>query len=207
MHLDGLPSREQREMVFFHDTDYLRQAPLLTLPLYLFGATPTEIAERLVRGGAHDDVEVLGRFRLNAESVDSRGNETVNRHQLVDHVLRDRVLQYPPVAIGAPPSDYAKRALAGLVHWAGERDIRVLATWPNVLERPEYRSAEYQHYFGIYEEYFESIGVPLIGEPEMAMLPLDDMFDTIYHPNDAGRQRRTALLVEALCREAFDCRF
>lgn len=33
------------------------------------------------------------------------------------------------------------------------------------------------------------------------MLPLEDMYDTIYHPNDIGRAKISAFLAQQLCKQ------
>jgi hypothetical protein len=82
--------------------------------------------------------------------------------------------------------------------WASDHHVRVLATFPNILRRPEYESPQTKETAERIRGFFGSIGVPLIGEIEDSMLPGDQFFDTPYHLTDWAARARTERLVKEL---------
>jgi hypothetical protein len=100
-----------------------------------------------------------------------------------------------PLAIRFDPASPGVRAIVKFVREAQRRHIAVFATWPNTLLFPEYRgNPELTKIRGFYE----SLGVPVIGRPEDAMVPQGLMGDTIYHLNRAGIAIRTERLAHSL---------
>jgi len=106
-----------------------------------------------------------------------------------------RVALYRPIHVIMLPDAAAAREITELLDWAQDNQVSVIATWPNTLEFEEYRTMPG---FGQIRRFYEDLGVPVVGEPQIAMLTAEYMNDTQYHLNDAGIHVRTARLAEAL---------
>ena len=78
------------------------------------------------------------------------------------------------------------------------RGVRVVATWPTILEEPAYASPAYQAFFATVRAALEAAGIPVKGQPQDVMVPFEDVLDTRYHLNDAGAERTSAILAETL---------
>jgi hypothetical protein len=83
-------------------------------------------------------------------------------------------------------------------HWARTNHIRVLATFPNVSDQPEYHSPEARQDIQRIKDFFACLGVPVVGEYTESILPYDQFFDTPYHLTDAAAVARTRRLAAEL---------
>lgn len=82
--------------------------------------------------------------------------------------------------------------------WAQTNHVRVLATFPNLCDNPAYHQPPAQRSAKIIEEFFASLGVPVMGDYTEALLPEDEMLDTEYHPTEEAAAARTARLINKL---------
>jgi hypothetical protein len=93
--------------------------------------------------------------------------------------------------------------IADFCRWAKTNHVRVLATFPNLCDRPEYHAAAAQRGIQTVEKFFGGLGVPVIGNYTDALLPEDDFLDTMYHPTEEAaiaRSQRLASKLKALAK-------
>jgi hypothetical protein len=89
-------------------------------------------------------------------------------------------------------------ALALFCRWAQTNGIRVLATYPNLLDDPLLRAPAAKSAVDRIAGFFAQLGVPVIGDYTDDLLPRDQFFDTCYHLTEEGALARTKRLVEKL---------
>jgi MBOAT, membrane-bound O-acyltransferase family len=71
---------------------------------------------------------------------------------------------------------------------------------PSILvDSTIYHSTTYERLFSRLSDQLRARGIVVLGTPYAALLPLDEMFDTHYHPNSRGRSRRMRALITAFC--------
>jgi hypothetical protein len=99
---------------------------------------------------------------------------------------------------GLPESPQGFAPIADFCGWAQTNHIRVLATFPNLCDRPEYRTPLAQGAVKKVENLFAGLGVPVIGSYTDALLPEEDFLDTMYHPTEEAAAVRTRLLASKL---------
>jgi hypothetical protein len=99
---------------------------------------------------------------------------------------------------GLPEHPEGFTAIASFCRWAQTNRIRVLATFPNICDQPEYHSPAAQHSIKIIEDFFARLGVPVVGEYTDAILPEEELLDTIYHPTEEAALARTQRLIPKL---------
>jgi hypothetical protein len=85
--------------------------------------------------------------------------------------------------------------IARFIDWARHHEVAVIATWPNTLGFRQYAGMPG---FADIRRFYEDLGVPVLGEPQMAMVRADHLSDTNYHLNAEGIRLRTYRLVAAL---------
>jgi hypothetical protein len=105
---------------------------------------------------------------------------------------------HQPLAIHLREGSSGAQAIARFVAWAKANNVTVLATWPNTLDFSEYRS---DPAFVAIKEFYRSLGVPVIGEPQDAMFAPGLLADTVYHLTKGGMDIRTEKLAERLATE------
>jgi hypothetical protein len=102
------------------------------------------------------------------------------------------------LARGLPAEPNGFPVFREFIEWARQNQVRVLATYPTICHRPEYEAEPAQRTAAAIREFFESQGVPVLGEAREGMLDPDLFFDTLYHPIEEGARERTRRLLTHL---------
>jgi hypothetical protein len=98
------------------------------------------------------------------------------------------------LSYGMPPEPKSFPLLRDFCNWAKAHHVRVLATFPNVCDIPEYHTALAQQTADRIEKFFGSINVPVLGKYTDSVLPEDHFYDTIYHMTEEAAKTRTERL-------------
>ena len=88
--------------------------------------------------------------------------------------------------------------IASFCAWAATNHIRVLATFPNLCDQPEYHSLTAQKMAEKIRAFFATLQVPVIGDYTDSLLPSDDFFDTNSHLTEEAARARTQRLLAKL---------
>src|SRR3954468_14988570 len=83
--------------------------------------------------------------------------------------------------------------------WAEAHHVRVLATFPNLCDQPEYHTQTAAKVAKTIKDSFARLNVPVIGDYTDSLLPADQFFDTFYHLTEESaleRTRRLAVLLK-----------
>ena len=89
--------------------------------------------------------------------------------------------------------------LRSFVNWCREREITVLATWPNICYWPDYESSpHYCKTLDTIKSFWDSQNIPVVGTPQDAMLNEKYFFNGMYHLFEEGVVERTSILTEIL---------
>lgn len=180
-----------------HDRDYV-----LSLSLYTQGKlalmTPRDRfwsgLRAVFQKPVQDPIAVAG-IRELVSTINSHGDQThaVPERRLAQNERRRLVSSIP--ALGFPPSVPGFQPIREFCTWAKGNNVRVLATFPNICHRPEYDLPAAKQMPAQFRAFFESIGVPVLGDLSESMLPEEEMFDTYYHPLRSAAIRRTQRLL------------
>ena len=181
-----------------HDRDYVRGLDLHT-QLKLALLTP---GDRLWSGlcavfqKPKQDAVTEKFIRDVLADINSHGDQTsALPERRPEHSAVRSMLSSVP-AYGFPPSPPGFPPVREFCAWAKANNVRVLATFPNTCHRPEYDLPAAQQMPVQFRAFYGSMGVPVLGEISEAMLPEDQMFDSLYHPlRSAAIERTRRLLV------------
>ena len=151
--------------------------------------------------------KALGRFvawkqrggdTYKADTVDANGDETADASTDASRAKLAREMGRPRGAPVFLPRGRGVAAMRSFIRWCRERDVTVLATWPNTCALPAFRGEAYERFEAAVRAFYAELGVPMLGDPAESQLPPELMYDTIYHPNDRGRELRTARFIAHL---------
>ena len=82
--------------------------------------------------------------------------------------------------------------------WAKTHQVKIVASFPNIIHRPEYDTATAQGAIKTIIDFYASQGIPVVGTAQAAMLPSDEFFDTNYHLTREAAVQRTDRLIPEL---------
>ena len=127
--------------------------------------------------------------------INSHGDQTnaVPGRRPANSAVRS-MLSYIP-AYGFPKSPPGFPPIRKFCEWAKANHVRVLATFPNTCQRPEYDLPAAKQMPVQFRAFFEPMGVPVLGDISEAMLPEEKMFDSLYHPMRSAAIERTRRLL------------
>ena len=131
-------------------------------------------------------------------NFDSRGNHRSNQEQ----IITENELKRQPLSSLLTETVITKdvhEILSEFVRYCREREVQVLASWPNTFAHPDYiDNPTVKANFALITNYWESLEVPVVGRPEDAMLAAEFFHDTHYHLNSKGVAVRTSTLIKNL---------
>ena len=173
--------------------EYFWHASLQSKIKYVFGLGTWRIYESVAhdpetfwqgRGGARTRFTAYGDLPLSPKHFPELTGDD-----------RERVGLYQPIPITFDPSGVGAASIRDFVAWSRDQDVGVIATWANTMYFPEYERNQ-----GLAEirKFYESLGVPVVGQPTDAMVPISLIYNTNYHLNIEGIAQRTDLLIEKL---------
>jgi hypothetical protein len=108
---------------------------------------------------------------------------------------KERLALYQPEPIEFDPQADGVQAIRDFVEWSKQNGIGVIATWPNTIYFPSYENAPG---FDTIRRFYESMGVPVAGDPAISLFPANMFYDTQYHLNVEGIITRTRMLIPPL---------
>jgi hypothetical protein len=89
----------------------------------------------------------------------------------------------------------AFQAIEEFVRWANTNGVRVLATYPNIMDHPAYHTDVARKTVRDIRERYQELRVPFIGNLEESMMPPSAFYDTLYHLTSEGARTRTEQLI------------
>jgi hypothetical protein len=206
------------EHFFFEDKDYngpfIRSALVACDTDALFAMPIAVVAKTLILQPVLETIEASARkaahlaglhslfsppldYKLGANPSFNRwGDFTQNADDQVPLGMREWVRDHPGgLTIDFSEASPGARAVRNFVLWARANDVKVFAAWPAVYwPRRDLAAPGLQKI----KAYYQSLGVPVLGEPEDMMGPLTDFFDTNNHLTAEAAARRSLMLASAL---------
>ncbi len=193
---EGKPSNLLIDYVLSRDSQYLLSVDFLTKLKFITGVS----FDRLEKG-------ILSKFNISTKSWDSfyksenlnkYGDETSNK---ISNIKKKQKLAVAKLKPQKPftyqENAYSRKVIKDFVDYARQNDIQVFATWPSTVWFDVYQDTR-QDEFNSIREFYDSINVPVLGNPEDFMYDKSMFFDSIYHLNDLGVKETTQKLIKLL---------
>jgi hypothetical protein len=188
----GEPNEHAIQYVTFYDRGYLKGRPLVEWPHYIlgYGVLPSlveglkQLRKVPVAGRPDAVLDQLGNARGNTVAL-SKGAQ-----------LAGEAPRLPP----PPVSPAAMEALRKFADAAARSHARILVIPPPLIGTPGYRDPAYRDFQSGLRTVYAKMGLTVLGDPALAFLAPEDMYDSVYHANDRGRVRYTTTILSFVCR-------
>lgn len=162
------------------DPDYLRQLPWRER-LEIALALPFKRLKRglLNRWWPEAPLRRPGVYTI--QHLDDHGDQL--GHRLADRPTRDHQRDHLVSSLvkGFTPNSTGVAAVRQFCQWAQAHQVRVIATFPPLVRRPEHEGAVAQAAERQLRDFYAGLGVPVIGSLRGALRPETEFFDTHYH--------------------------
>jgi hypothetical protein len=127
-------------------------------------------------------------FNKNGDTTDNVGQ----KFDGVTGALEDFLLQKEGF------SEAALRTLGDFIDECRRNDVWFFAAYPSLLYSEAYLSGTTREKIAAIEAFYASKNVPVLGTFEDSLYPIEDMYDSRYHLNTEGREKRTLRLLRLL---------
>lgn len=125
---------------------------------------------------------------------DQLGNDPTNRPANVPNLYRPDGSLIHGLPEGMPAFENIKE----FVLWARSKNVRVFATYPNIMENPGYNTVAAKATLRRIQDAYAELEVPIIGSFKESMFPPSAFLDTCYHLTREGARQRTERLIPQL---------
>lgn len=133
-----------------------------------------------------------------ASSIDGYGDETSNDIARMPEAFKVLISHIAPQHYTTQSSEEYWRQCEDFMVWCKSHNVHLFASFPSFLYFDEYTSPQGRRFFEQSLGLYQSLGMQVLGNPFMFMYPQRDMYDTRYHLNSAGREKRTKMMIELL---------
>jgi hypothetical protein len=186
----GPPTNGLVDAVYSCGLDYWRSLNWPERLLFVFALRPQRFFSTL----QFDRATVESVATSLKDSIDSFGDEPLTASaQAASTQLQ--VATHQPIVVHFRDSSSGAEGIRAFAIWAKANHVALFATWPNTLYFPQYKL---NPAFAEIRNFYRSLGVEVIGEPEDAMFSSQYLADTIYHLTPEGIVLRTAKLTQLL---------
>lgn len=127
------------------------------------------------------------------------GDETRNRPDRASRARLAAMRANPDAPPGFDAGGDGVRAIRAFVSWARANDITVYAAWPSHMDYPEFQGREFDALVRSVAALYDDLDVKMIDTVTSSRLSCDLMYDSQYHPSDAGRRLRMTRFMAPFC--------
>lgn len=180
---------------------YLENAPLKSRIEFILGAPVVRIFDAIKYHRRSAAQRAQARDTVRAR-ISGRGDRLRDRSAFPapDKALRERLALYQPMPIEIDLDSEDVRSITEFAKWARAKDICVVATWPNTIFFSAYAKMPA---FSAIQKFYSEQGVQVIGTPGAAMFDQSLFYDTQYHMDIPGIERRTLAFYNELAATKF----
>ncbi len=192
-----IPNDAYISYILARDPQYLHSVDFLTQFRFITGVSFQRLRLGIL---AKLKTPERGNANYQSQNLNEYGDETSNLKETTNKEQSIRVSKEQPMAIinGAIKSTYGMKIIREFTLWCQQNNITILATWPNTIRFNAYSGQSQQLFFQSIEQFYNRLGVPLLGKPQDFMYEKSMIYDTSYHLNNIGVSQRTQQIIELL---------
>ncbi|PSR19091.1 hypothetical protein C8255_04060 [filamentous cyanobacterium CCP3] len=193
----GVPGAVQVDYVAAFDVRYLSSLNWLTKFKFAMGISIPRIVE-----GISNRIKQIEPIDVASES--GKPPLPTGDHSFIQELestpqLKKRISELQPMLLKKTSElTPGMKSIAEFVEWCHQRDITVVATWPNTIWYESYENSVSDSFFNDIIDFYENLSVPVLGRPKDFMYDKSLFFDTRYHLNNEGIQIRTRKTIDLL---------
>lgn len=188
------------DYILAHDTAFFHQMSLFDR-IYMATRIPFKRIEKgfAIRRKPETPPRPHPPYTDGASFINEYGDETGNpASERLPHAANMEIRSNVLVKGLFSESGFGFDHIREFARWAKTHQVKVLATFPNIMHRPEYDGPNADAAIKTITDFYASVGIPVVGSARKAMMPPEEYFDTYYHLTREAAAQRTERLVPAL---------
>ncbi len=188
---DGVPSDVLIDYVIAFDPEYLNSLNWNIRLKFVMSTSVTRLVEGIINRLTQTNFRESYKYEKLLFEGKNGDNEEIHKTKQTQK-LRQFVEELSPLElVNLDYQTSGMKSIVTFVKWCQERNILVLATWPNTILFDAYNSSKSSIFFERIIHFYQDLGVPILGNPQDFMYDKSLFFDSIYHLNNEGIQIRT----------------
>ncbi len=196
---NGIPESSFVDYVFSRDPNYLKSLDLVTQIRFISGLTFERLQEGIrIKSKSSQFKDIVAKSR----EFNEYGDEAKNRESSMSKDVLNRNDRYTPnqllLKTASIHETQGMKTISDFVNWCHQNNIKIIATWPSTVWFDAYQDSKQQEFFQDIEEFYQKLGVPLLGKARDFMYPQSMFFNSSYHLHDRGRSQRTQQVLDLL---------
>ncbi len=187
------------DFVMARDPAYLRTISVPALARFVLSVDGGRLEQGLIARVATPSAEATDvAHEFNANGDDVTNQPSMHTPAMVRAVRSARPIR--ELISRKIPTRLASETLRDLVRWSEARGITVWATFPATVRFSGYDSSVARGNLERIERLYRELRVPVLEDPRDVMWPVQDFFDSQYHPMAQMADLRSRALAERVCR-------
>lgn len=194
---DGKHSDVLIDYIFARDPGYLNKIGFESRMRAIGGIS----FSRLMRGTIYKVAKISPRKDgYQSDTLNEYGDETRNTVASITEAHRQKLNRLQPMEKinGSVDSSHGMQSIRDFVRWCRDNNIQVLASWPSTVWFEAYNQPSRREYFKSIKNFYQSLDIPILGQPQDFMYDVSLFYDTAYHLNDRGMHQRTEQVISLL---------
>jgi hypothetical protein len=197
---NGQPRDVFIDYVVSRDPKYLLSLNPISISKFIFGISFDRLKTGIITKFNPKPDQFYIQTPYHPDHINEYGDQTYNLVTNIAEKQAQALDQIQPMTqlVYYIQSSYGMKRIQEFVTWCHKHNIQVLATWPNTVWFEFYRGKTQTEYWQSIKDFYHRIQVPVLGQPEDFMYDKSLFFDTLYHLNDQGVNKRTQQLIVLL---------
>jgi len=191
----GTPSELLLDYVIAYQPNYLESLNSLQKIRLIMGVSPQRLFQGiLAKGQSLSSLTSSYQSRITPQGDSLDNLKITNKNDQIIKGFKPFNLQEYQI------SNYAREQLSRFIVWCRENQVNLIVTWPSTVNFSEYQDPNTQKFFNSIAMFYRQEQVPILGTPENFMYDKLLFYNSVYHLNDQGRQKRTKKIINLIQR-------
>jgi len=191
---DGKPSGTYSDYILSRDVMYFQNLSLIDKFMVISRLSVNRLHKGLIfhfNNKLPPTKGVYGVQNINSygDQINIEVEKMTKREFTVLNTLSPGLISTPEIS-----SDFIQ-TMDKYIDWAKNNDVCIIAMPPNYMFFNEYKEKKYMEFLSNIKSFYDFKGVPFLGNPSEYMFDKKFYFNTIYHLNDDGVQKRSLQVI------------
>lgn len=196
----SVPSETMIAYTQASDPEYFNQISLRDKLSTAFSMSMVDMGRGIVKKiVSHNGKDAPPGSAYTMDALNSFGDETLNKRAERSEINTGKVKSFgPQFCLLDQPNEYSLGVIAEFANWCKIHHVKLFAAYSSTIGFPEYKSISYKLSLQKIKEFYQRIGVPVLGNPEDFFFPVDLFLDSPYHGTDILAESASAKLSDLL---------
>lgn len=153
-----------------------------------------------------DSKKVASEVQAKVQEHESAFDQFGDRNSITKERMGDRekrlMANVRPTTLADPffekNAPFPEAELKSFQAWCQNNGIQLIVTYPNTIYFDDYGKSDPQKFLRQLQSFYSINKFKTLMTPSDSMLPREDFFDTVYHLNKEGADKRTSMLIDSL---------